>query len=559
MAGPWERYAAEQAPAADGPWSKFAAQGPRVSTGEAIAMGAGDIPQGARQILANVVPQSFVNAVSNPIMERLNRVPILGPMLAAQGIQPTENAAQTVNQMVTEREADYQGRRAAAGQTGIDWGRIGGNVAASLPLAVAAPAPASLGGAVAAGAGMGAVGSALQPVPGATEESFGGEKAAQAAMGAVTGGAFAPVGYAAGRMIAPRVDPNVARLRAEGVDLTPGQAAGGATRRVEDALASVPYLGDVVRNAQEASLRSFNRAAANRVLQPLGEKIDDTVAPGHSLIGAVQDKIAQAYQRIHPNLRVDADAQFATDVQKVANQFLTPTNRAAFEKAVADNIMSRLGNGPVDGATYQVIKSDLGRLASEYSGSATVAERELGRAFGSLRNAFQDLAARTNPQWAPELRKADAAYAAFTRIQDAAGRAGAKEGVFTPTTLNQAVRQGDRTLRKGDYARGDAVLQDFSDAARAVLPSTVPDSGTPFRGMVGALAAGAIPAQMVSPYAAIPAGAMYGAYSEPGRRLLAALLAGQRPQAVQTFGEGLARGGVAAAPLAGALLAQPSP
>ena len=348
-------------------------------------------------------------------------------------------------------------------------------------------------------------------------------------------------------------------MRAEGVDLTPGQAAGGATRRVEDALASVPFLGDVVRNAQEASLRSFNRAAANRVLQPLGEKIDDTVAPGHSLIGAVQDKIAQAYQRIHPNLRVDTDAQFATDVQKVANQFLTPSNRAAFEKAVADNIMSRLGNGPVDGATYQVIKSDLGRLASEYSGSATVAERELGRAFGSLRNAFQDLAARTNPQWAPELRKADAAYAAFTRIQDAAGRAGAKEGVFTPTTLNQAVRQGDRTLRKGDYARGDAVLQDFSDAARAVLPSTVPDSGTPFRGMVGALAAGAIPAQMVSPYAAIPAGAMYGAYSEPGRRLLASLLAGQRPQAVQTFGEGLARGGVAVAPLAGALLAQPSP
>jgi len=532
-------------------------QGP--SFGESMAMGAGDIPQGARQLVANMVPQSFVNAVSNPIMERLGRVPVVGPMLQAQGIRPTENAARDVNQMVSQREAEYQGRRQAAGETGIDWGRITGNVAASLPLAVASPAPASLAGSVAMGAGMGAAGSALQPVPNATEDTFAGEKAAQTAMGALTGGAFAPVGYAAGRLIAPRVDPNVARLRAEGVELTPGQAAGGAVRRVEDALASVPFLGDQVRNAQNAGLQSFNKAVANRVLAPLGEKIDDAIEPGRSLIGAVQDKISAAYARIHPNLRVDADQQFSADVQKLANQFLTPTNRAAFEKAVADNVMSRLGNGPIDGATYQTIKSELGRLASDYSGSATVAERELGRAFGSLRNAFQGLAERTNPQWAPELRKADAAWAAFTRMQDAAGRAGAQEGVFTPTTLNQAVRQGDRTLRKRDYARGDALMQDLSDAARSVLPLTVPDSGTPFRGMVGALAAGAVPAQMISPYAAIPAGVMYGAYSEPGRRLLSALLAGQRPQAVQTLGEGIARGGVLAAPLAGALLAQPSP
>jgi hypothetical protein len=44
--------------------------------------------------------------------------------------------------------------------------------------------------------------------------------------------------------------------------------------------------------------------------------------------------------------------------------------------------------------------------------------------------------------------------------------------------LMQAVKKGDRSVRKGAFARGDALLQDWADDAAAILPNELPNSGT---------------------------------------------------------------------------------
>jgi hypothetical protein len=102
-----------------------------------------------------------------------------------------------------------------------------------------------------------------------------------------------------------------------------------------------------------------------------------------------------------------------------------------------------------------------------------------------------------------QLKKVNTGYAIFTRIQDAATRRiatqpGAAPGTFTPGDLVAAVKKGDRTVRKGAFARGDALLQQFAEDAESVLPSKVSDSGTVTRlnvtrpGMVGAGVGGAL-------------------------------------------------------------------
>jgi hypothetical protein len=65
-----------------------------------------------------------------------------------------------------------------------------------------------------------------------------------------------------------------------------------------------------------------------------------------------------------------------------------------------------------------------------------------------------------------------------------------EEGIFTPAQLEAAVRQTDRSARKGAFARGAAPMQELSGTATSVLGSKVPDSGTAARGMTGALLTG---------------------------------------------------------------------
>ena len=47
----------------------------------------------------------------------------------------------------------------------------------------------------------------------------------------------------------------------------------------------------------------------------------------------------------------------------------------------------------------------------------------------------------------------------------------------------------DRSKDKSKFAKGDALMQDLSESAKTALGNKVPDSGTPYRSMVAALAA----------------------------------------------------------------------
>lgn len=538
---------------------KPAPSGPKVGVGEGLLMGAGDPIQGGAQLLANSLPTGVVDAVNKGATWLNEKFPVT----ARLGMTPA--TPQQVNEQVTAREADYQGRRDAAGQTGVDWARMGGNVAATLPLAIASPAATTLGRAATGGAMLGGANAALSPVPDATEETYGTQKGRQVLTGAGIGAVAGPAAYMVGRAISPNVDPAVARLQAEGVQMTPGQILGGVARRVEDASTSLPVIGDKIRAAQQNSVESFNRAAFNRVLEPLKAKLPDNVAVGRDAVNYVDDAVSNAYRTVLPKMKGATDQQFSNDVMSIWNNAINgalPKDKAdQLGRIIDSQIMQKMGpSGVIPGETLKTIESQLGTWARQFSTSANADDKILGSYVHELQSAFRDMLGRVNPQQLSQgLQEANRAFANLVRVERAAATSGATEGVFTPAQLSQAVRMSDSSSRRAATARGDALMQDLSDAGKAVLPATMGDSGTFTRGALnagtmGALATAALTGNL--PLAPVVAGGVaYGAYTKPMQRLAQALLAGSRPSSVQRIGDFVTGGGAVMAPTLGAALA----
>lgn len=506
-----------------------------VGVGGRFMQGVGDIPQGGAQFLANVLPSGVVNAV-NSATQWINDQPIIGPATKAMGMVPA--TAEQLNQQTAQREQDYQAARRAAGSTGFDWPRLGGQVAASMPLAVAIPAGGTIGGAAATGALTGAIQGAIQPAVD-PNSSYAGQSIQNAAQGALFGAGAGAIGRMLANAVSPPVGANVQTLKNAGVELTPGQIAGGGYRKLEDAATSIPIVGGGIDKAQRRSLESFNRAVANEVLDPIGQKVAKDAPAGRVLLNQVDDVIGKAYDsalsRVKPFV---PDQQFVQDFRSMMNSnIMMPDQKAFFTEVLNRNIIPRLqASGQIDGKTFQTITSELKRYARQYGASQAVPDQELGRAFRALNDAFDELVARTNPSIAPQIKQANAAFARLVRMEGAASSVGAKEGVFTPGQLQSAVRRGDMTPRKGEFASGNALMQNISDPAVDVLPRTVPDSGTPFRGALQALtatgAAGYIDPLLAATYAGAT-GLGRAAYSKPGIDALRWAMLANRPDLIR--------------------------
>lgn len=362
-------------------------------------------------------------------------------------------------------------------------------------------------------------------VGGEIGQSVGGDQgeAVGSVMGAIVGGVGAGVRTSPAR---PRVAANAAqRLQAEGMQITPGQIAGGVWRNLEDKATSIPIVGDMIRNAKVRGNEGFNRAMANRVLAPLGEEVPANVAPGRETIAYLQDRIGQAYDDVLGRVSVQRDAQLDADIQAIqqAAQML-PDNGQAQLTRIVDQLINRRLQGPVSGRNYKAIESEVGQMAADYGGSATASERELGRLLTDLRGALRDTVTRSNPNEAAALTAVDDGFANLTTIERAA--ANSQDGTFTPNQARTAMRQGDRSVRKRATARGTARMQGLVDDAQAVLPSTIPDSGTAGRLMAG----GAGFLAGINPLLAIPAVGAAAVYSRPGIGAINALSQMRAPQ-----------------------------
>ena len=505
---------------AAGTFDPFApAQAQPPTAGERFAMGVADPVVGAGQLAAHLAPPGTMAAG----MAQFNAD------RAAAGLPPMDPGTETqadlvarADQEARQREAAYQARRGP--DAGTDWWRLGGNAAATVPLSalggVAAPAGAGFLGAGAAGAG----GGLLQPATG--DGNFWTEKAEQGAAGAVGGAILGGAGNTLARMVKPTLSAAVRRLMAEGVELTPGMMKGGAARATEDKLASLPIMGDAIKAAQRRSVETFNRAAINRSLDDIGSKLPPRLDSGHEAIANAQGQFSGAYSQVIPRMSGQMDPQLQTDlvgvVQQARAQNLPQEFQDQLQHIIGNEVVARFaaGGGRISGEDAQKIGTQLDDLTKAMRISPNPYAHHLGRLVRDVDTALDAMMARQNPALQAAKDRIDAGYSKFKIVQQAAQGAGSPpetpEGTFTPARLSQAVRNRDRSKDKAAFASGDAQMQDLSNAAKAVLPAKVPNSGTWDRGALASLLTGS--------------GAGFGTTHDPEWLIpLAGLMAGAAP------------------------------
>lgn len=416
------------------------------------------------------------------------------------------------------------------------------------------PTMAKLGGTllnpntVRKGAAIGAGFSALQPT--ASDESA----VEQMAWGAGGGGLGAALPKMLSRVFSPKTGAEAAKLIEEGVTPTPGQILGGAFHRLEDGATSIPFVGDAIKSAQHRSMNDFNVAAYNRALKPIGEAFDESIPVGHEGLKYVSDKLSQAYDDILPKLKVKQDPKFHAEIGSLRElaKNLPPTQAKQYEKILDDVVLRRFEKGGgMRGETMQEANAKLGERIRRFSSSLDPDHLDLADALKETQSILKDLVVRNNPDKSKLLSGINEGWANLVRLEKAGGMTGAKEGMFSPAQLKNAVRSSDSTVRHRGFAQGKALLQDLAESGQKTLGQTVPDSGTPFR--VGAMAPlGAT--YLASPDAAIGAMAAAGLYSKPGQSLAKFLLT-NRSQGMRSAGKlidktvpTLSRGGAALVP-----------
>jgi hypothetical protein len=392
------------------------------------------------------------------------------------------------------------------------------------------------------GAAVGAAMGAMQPV--ASDETLGDKVALGAAGGAIIPGAAS--------VIKPQLNRAKQMLIDEGVRLTPGQSLGGIFKWAEDAAQNtVPFVGSAINSARGRGIEDYNRALYNRVLRPLGVTYSKAGPVGRDGVEAVGNHLSDAYDTVLGNMSgIPADQTFMQRVfslRQMADD-LTPEFKAKFDKVLQRNVWNEFTPGatnpslvgpPIMGPeTFKKVESKLGEVARQYRGySATAEERAYSDAIRQLQSELRGMVGRADPANARAIQNINKGWAELSRVEDAASRAGSKEGVITPAQYRAAVTKGDHTARHRGVARGDALGIDIADAGEKILPSKIGDSGTGARMMLGGMAGG---------LAGLPTlaglGAASLAYTRPGVALMDAAIT-RRPQAAGLLADALRKKG----------------
>lgn len=403
------------------------------------------------------------------------------------------------------KEAVTQGIRAGGGPitlAGDALGEVGGLVTGLLDWGVGRPTAGALDPAVKAATGgryeidpqkVGDVASLA--IPGAGEAAEGATlarraeaagvlpatlKASDAAVPAKSSNTLAALAKPASN------DPDhaaaVKRLEAAGVTPAQHQRIGGQVQRFAESAKADPYVGSGIRSSEDQALDSYNRALYNKVLGPIGERAPATLKPGRAGVKYVKDALSSAYQSVLPYVKATGDDQLTDDLAqtRTAVAKLGEPQAKQYEAILNQDVLHHFGPEGMDGKTYKSVVSDLLRQARGFKGSQDPNQRGLGYALEDTVSALQSDMIRSSPQkYADKLKDINQSYALYARLRDAATVRKGGGGDITPGDLLSAVRRGDKSVGKGDFATGDALLQDFAEDGDKVLSPRHGTSHTP--------------------------------------------------------------------------------
>jgi hypothetical protein len=465
---------------------------------------------------------------------------------AQMAARTTGVGVEDVERVNREALADYQQRFAPETRPATSaLARGAGQALATAPvlparLLAAASSAAPIVGGAAGGAATGALGGALTPVYD-DKGDFWKEKREQVGEGAAAGGAFGAAGGTLGRVLGPKAGSDIQQLAAEKVRMTPGQLAGGIGKSIEDRLAGFPIIGDMISKRRFEGVQDFNRAIYSRAVAPFGDEGAAVVKQadvGHAGIAKVGDFLSSKYEAALAKSGPAKAEEFVDNAMSLLDM-VPSAKKADFEAAIDRVVFKKITPaGTITPSVAKAADSELGRLANQYRGSADAEQREFALALREAQSELRELFAKYNPETAQTIRAADQGWATLVQMERAGGMAGARDGIFTPAQLLNAIKRGETSIRKRGYARGESLNQEFAETAQRTLPSKVPDSGTAGRALTALLLgeAGGSAAGLPGAVTSLAAPSLMYA---PGMTSLATLAATRRPEAARDLGQAL--------------------
>lgn len=371
-------------------------------------------------------------------------------------------------------------------------------------------------------AGNAAVNAAIEPE----------DRTKAAAIGA--GGSV--VGSAANRLLsgplANAVTAQAKKLMDSGVRPTVGQmltgegstAAGRTFRRAEDAIGSIPFIGDAIKHRAGGAVEDFNVASLNDVLKPLGDKVTKSGTEGIAEAKQIlRDKYDSVIDKVH--MPVETAKTFVSDMEEAFKHMslLDDKQRNFIERLVDLHITPEIkraeaAGAAITGQTARELDRALEKEATRFRTKGGAWDQHLADALDQLQKGWRDNIAGIADT--ADKETFDQIAAASTRIKPMI-EAGARSntGTFTPKQLVDELRKSNMPINSQ------------TQAARHILPDTVPDSGTGLRqavyqmlhpaGLAGAAGtAAAVGLGGMTPFALAGAG-VAGAYTKTGTDYLA--------------------------------------
>lgn len=437
---------------------------------------------------------------------------------------------------------------------------IGSEIVGSLPTAIG-------GGLGLARAGIGAVKSAMGMGgfygAGASEE---GDRALGGTVGALTGGAF--------QRASPFITESAKKLVDKGVNLTVGDAVGGGLKTIENAMTSVPLVGNAVKGAYQGSRDDFNRIIYEEVLEPLSKvgfkkenlsKADQSILNGRDgrltqdFVGKI---ISNEFDKIVPNLKVPNKSVFEKSINEIikANaKKLTPQGVKSLKNDVDAFFYTLSDNaGDLSGNNYKQAISDLAKEGFRFKTSPDPLIKRKSDVMEEIVKSMKTIITEKNPTLATKLKSVDESFSRFIPIRETFKRITNTE--VTPNDLITSIRQADKAKTK--FRAGKANLQETASLGKEVLGQRLGDSGTATRNVIsnlalsgggGALGGSAIGIDPL--LAGTVAGLTSSAYTPLGTNIVRRLVTGYNPEIPRGFGNiGLAQAMKYGSPYYGGLL-----
>jgi len=340
------------------------------------------------------------------------------------------------------------------------------------------------------------------------------------------GGSLLGAGIGAARAARPALAGGAKELLDRGVRLTPGMAANGTVRKLENVGAELPVVGGAVRRMQQRATQDWNKGVMDKTLRGAGlPEINPQVAKtGHAGVAELKDALGKQYDMVWGTAE--------PDVAKLGRGIADAWSQGAARLDPGD--AKRLG-GTVEAVTARINAGDLqgaDRMLRKLADNAEEAGKDAEtETFHAVRAAMQDSLPDAHKK---ALAKLNSAYREFLPVQRASTYVGPMErqGVFTPKELLQAVKVG----RMGEAATGSAPLQQEATSAMQIIGKSLPyetESAVqkfgPWTAGVGLPAAAVLGHPVAAAVTAGTLGAGRAAVNEPMRKLIVEKLIRKQP------------------------------